>query len=389
MGINYFSEFIKEHAPNCYFEIPLANFRGRRFAIDINNLAFMMMSTAVKEVVERTNLSVEQPDFVEINRLALDKIMARLIIYLQHGIPPVCVFDSKPHELKNHAKAKRKADKDKIKDKLREAENKLYLADPLYRTQFLVNEYAKYLKQNIEVSFDFMNQLKDILNAVGFPTLTAADFNLETNDAEGICAALCLQGNDYCVATVSNDSDYHAYGGNLEVIDMYSKYTTVDGIRVSAYYVKVRSLEAILQQSGLTFEKFRDLCILQGTDFNPNIAGIGAKKSWDYIARYGSIINMAQAGVNVAVLNYPNVFKIFASTIVVINIPQPNFNAERFREHGRNTFDLYQLRDHVNNIVDSLSGLPVTQTVSDPIPENKESLLSKESQEPVASVINL
>ena len=391
MGIEYFSDFLKEHASNCYFEIPLESFRGRRFALDINNLAFAMMGVAIKEVVEQTNLATEHPDRAEINRLAIDKIIGRLTVYLQYGITPVCVFDGKPHELKNHAKVKRKANGDRIKGKLKEAETKLYSADQLFRTQILVSDYAKYYKQNIEVSYDFMNQLRDLLFTVGFPVLLSADFGLETRDAEGICAALCLQGNDYCVATVSTDSDYHTYGGNIEITEIYPKYITTNGVRVTAYYAKVRSLEAILHQSGLTFDRFRDLCILQGTDFNSNIPGVGVKRSWDYITRYGTIPQMIQCGIDVSVLNYENVLKIFASTVVRIDIPQPDFNAIRFRENGRKTFDIYGLRDHASSIADHLNNFntPVIMPSETPTaPPSGTSLLSDSNSQPVVSVIH-
>jgi flap endonuclease-1 len=350
MGIQYFSEWLKLCNINCNFEIALEQFRGKRIAVDISYLTFTMKSVAIKEVVDRTNLMAEPPNMDEINRLTLDKIIAHLAIYIKYGITPVCVFDSKAHPLKGQGKLKKKAAKDNMKNKLKEAEIKLYSVDPLFRTQGLINEYSKYYKQNTEVSIEFMNQLKDVLNTVGFPTLTAADFKLETNDAEGICAALCLKGNDYCVATYTIDSDYHVYGGNISILDIYSKTTTVNGIKTLTHYAKVRSLEAILQQSKLSFDQFRDLCILMGTDFNPNIPNVGVKKSWDYICRYGSIANMAQNGINVSILNYHNVLKIFSSTIVKIDILSPDFNTDRFREHGRNTFDLYQLRDHASNI---------------------------------------
>lgn len=404
MGIDYFSDFIREHAPNCYFEIPLESFRHRRVAIDINNLAFAMMSVATKEVVDRTELAINKPDRGNIDRLAIDKIIGRLVIYLQHGITPVCVFDGKPHELKSHAKAKRKANNDRIKNKLKDAEIKLYSVDLLFRVQPLINEYAKYCKQNIEVSYDFMNQLRDILITVGFPVLSATDFGLETRDAEGICAALCLQGNDYCVATVSTDSDYHTYGGNIEITDIYPKYVNNNGVRVHVYYAKVRSLEAILQQCGLTFDRFRDLCILQGTDFNPNIPGVGVKRSWDYITRYGSIVGLGQSGIDISILNYFNVLKIFASTIVKINIPLPNFNVSRFREHGRNMFDLYNLRDHASSIADTLeyfiedtivptvtvaSSSNQSETPVDDVSHQLENSLLISTAEPTVSVINL
>jgi flap endonuclease-1 len=361
MGIKNFSDFIKIHAPNCYFEIPLESFRGRRFAIDINNLAFQMMGIAIKEVIDQTNIAEERPDRNEINRRALDKIIERIGVFLRYGIVPVCVFDGKAHRLKIHAKKKRKGNTDRVRQKLAEAETRLYSADPLFRTQALVNEYVKYFKQINEVSYEFMEQLRNLLNTVGFPTFNAMEFGLETNDAEGICAALCLGGNDYCYAAVTNDSDFHAYGGNIQIIDVYPRSEMVNGVRSSVYFAKVRSLEAILQQSKLTFEQFRDLCILHGTDFNPNIPNIGPARAWDRIQQYGSIAVMSQY-VDVSPLNYLEVLKIFSSTIVKINIPPPDINMELFRANSRNTFDIHGLRDHASMFAYYLNQKEGTQT---------------------------
>lgn len=357
MGIQYFSDFLKQRTSNCYVEIPLENFRGKRFAIDISVLTFAMYSTAIKEVLERTSLATEKPDRGEIDRIALDKIVANLAVYLHYGITPVIVFDSEAHPLKKAgAKAKRNVDRQKIKDKLKEAEDNLYNTDPLFRVQHLVEAYSKLYKQNIDIPHEFMEQLKNILSTTGFPCFSASDFGLETTDSEGVCAALCLTGNDYCSVTVSNDSDTHVYGCDLCATEIYTKKVN----KIPVHFAKVRSLKLILEQSGLNFEQFRDLCILQGTDFNPNIPNVGAKRSWDYITKYGSIANMALNGINVTILNYNEVLKIFDSTIVKIDIPPPDFNQELFRANGRSTFDLYDLRDHASNIADSLNRFPTS-----------------------------
>jgi 5'-3' exonuclease len=353
MGVQYFSDFIRSKAPNCYVEIPLENFRGKRIAIDISVLAYACYSISIKEVVESTNLATEKPDCGKIEKLTLDKIMANLGVYLHYGITPVIIFDSEAHPLKKAgAKVKRNVSKASIKDKLKEAEDNLYNAEPMFRVQSLIDQYVKYYKQDSHVPFEFMVQLKDILRTVGFPCFSAADFKLETTDAEGVAAALCLTGNDYCAAVYSNDSDVNVYGCNLAITEIYTKKVN----KINTHFAKVRSLKLILEQSGLNFEQFRDLCILQGTDFNPNIPNVGAKRSWDYIAKYGSIENMALNGINVSILNYNAVLKIFASTIVKIDIPPPDFNKELFQANGRNTFALYDLRDHASNIADSLNG---------------------------------
>lgn len=372
MGIEGFSKFLEKYAPNSYFEVPLESFKELRIrvAIDMNNVAFQMMAIAIKDIVERTNLANEEPDKSVIENLALDKILYRLEIFMYYGITPVCVFDGKPHPLKSHGKTKRKANSEKVKQKLANAKNQLYSVDPLLRNQFLIDEYAKYLKQNIEVSWDFMDQLKNILDSVGFPVFSAADFNLETKDAEGICASLCLGGNNYCFATASSDSDYHTYGGNLEFVDIYSKRVNKEGQQVTMHFAKVRALESILQQTGLPFNSFRDLCIMMGTDYNDNIPGVGPVRCWNAIKQYGSIENM---GVNVMnQLGYSGVLKVFNSTMVKLDIPTPDFDVGKFKRYARDTFNLHGLKDHTSTINDLLQMINVKEDtqISVEVPSN-------------------
>lgn len=349
MGIEHFSQFIKEHAPDCCFEIPLSNFGGHRLAIDISMLSYAMYSTAIKEIAENTSIIEMRPNVDDINNLALNKIIERLCVYVQHRITPVCVFDGKPHTLKGNGRKKKNEIKAKAraKERLANAENQLYNTEYNYRNQMMVDEYVKYYKQVTDLPEHFMVQLRDILESTGFKTVHAADIGLITNDAEGICAALCLKGNDYCVATVSNDSDYHVYGGNMEILDTYAK--SVGGVK--QYFVKVRLLESILQQCGLNFEQFRDLCIMLGTDYNPNIPQMGIKGCWTNITRYGGVVNMSASGIDVSPLCYPEVLKIFSSTIVKLDLPNLDMDIQQFRDCARETFDRYGLRDFTSLLI--------------------------------------
>ena len=146
MGIEGFSKFLADHAPSVYFEVPMDYFAGKRIAIDMNNLTFIMMTIAIKEVVDTTNLAREKPDQALINSKCLDRIMHRLEIFLYYKIIPVCVFDGKPHPLKDYGKKKRREASDKIKQKLSDAEQRLYGMDSLLRNTVMTQEYAKYLK---------------------------------------------------------------------------------------------------------------------------------------------------------------------------------------------------------------------------------------------------
>ncbi len=372
MGILDFSEFLKKHAPNCYFEYALESFRGKRIAVDIHSTIYKMMFGAIADVVERTNIAQEKPDINEIERKTLDMILNRLEILLYYGITPVCVFDGKPHPMKQKTQSKRRAAREKAREKLLEAETRLYSVDPLFRSQPLVNEYKKCYKNNIEARWEFVSQLKDVLASSGFPVVSAEDLNLETRDAEGICAALCMPGNEYCFATISEDSDYHVYGGNIELVDIYPRYVTKGETRSTVYYAKVRCLESILAGSGLNFNQFRDLCIMLGTDYNPRIYNVGLKKCWDYITGYGSIAGVSTV-LDVSTLCYPEVLKIFSSPITKLDFAEPLiFNETRFREHGRQIFDTYGMKDHTGTILNLLSMIATQKVTREPVVTNSE-----------------
>jgi flap endonuclease-1 len=355
MGIKSFSDFLKRYAPNSYYEIPLESFRGKRIAIDLHMMIYEALFGATAEVVEMTNVAVVKPDQEEINQNTMNRILNKLGILMSHEITPICVFDGTPHPLKQQTQSGRTNKKAKSKEKLIAAEEKLYAVDSLLRTQPLMNEYRKAYKSHIDPGYEFYAQMKDVLISTGFPVLMAEDFNLPTNDAEAICAALCMPGNDYCVATITGDSDYHVYGGNLAITEYYSKYQTKDGIRTTVYYAKVRCLEAIMMQTGLNFEQFRDLCILMGTDFNPNISRMGPVKCWDTIRDYRSIDAFSQIR-DTSVLNYKEVLKIFKSPITKLTLDSNlNFDEMRFREDGRETFDSYGLNTQTDRILGYIS----------------------------------
>lgn len=364
MGVQDFGVFLKKRAPNCYYEIPLESFRGHRLAVDMHGIIWKMMSGATTDVVERTNIAQERPDVNAIERKALDMILNRLEILLYYGITPICVFDGKPHPLKQQTQSRRKQEREKARQKLQMAETKLYSTEPLLRNQLLVEEYKKRYKNCIDSRWEFVSQLKDVLSSSGFPVIDAQDYPIETKDAEGLCATLCMPGNDYCVAALSEDSDYHVYGGNIQLTEIYQKHETKDDVRTTVYYARVRSLEGILMESGLNFHQFRDLCIMMGTDYNSRIRQVGEGKCWDRLRQYGSVAAISQV-YDVSPLCYPQVLQIYASTITRLGLTpaQISFNETRFRERGREVFDTYGMRDHTSIILNLLPGI---QTVRGP-----------------------
>jgi len=201
MGIKNFSKFIEIMCPQCYFDIPLASFAGSRISIDMNHFCYLMADSAKKSLLRNNNLYEGPIDVTELTSITINNILSRLDLLLRHKITPVCVFDSKPINLKTELRMKRKIDRERIDKFFIEAEEKLSSLDPLQRDQETMDNYIKYFKQHSFFDWTFMNELRNLLGSIGFPVFQAEDFDLAPLDAEGVCA--CLAKNNYTLACIT------------------------------------------------------------------------------------------------------------------------------------------------------------------------------------------
>jgi len=98
--------------------MPITKLGGKRIAIDANNWMYTNMAIARKKVVNNTNVLVEEPNVLEIRRewylLALNFIIG----FLTNNITPVFIFDGKHPIEKEATKAKRREDRQILKDKI-------------------------------------------------------------------------------------------------------------------------------------------------------------------------------------------------------------------------------------------------------------------------------
>ena len=344
----------KKEAPYSYCRVPLTNLAGKRIAIDMASLIYVMSAPVISMVTDRTNLIVEEPDRNEINRQIIHKVLERLEIYLYYNIQVICCFDSKPNPLKD--KTKRNADHEKKVNEYNAARTALYSADPLLR-HALVERYKRAYKANIKPPKEFVEHIQHLLYAIGFPVLKASDYFGEFNgDGEALAATLCMGGNDYCAAAATNDSDFHAYGGNWAIIDIETEPTTVNNVRITMHYANMRSLEAIINQMNIPFSTFLDICIMLGNDFNDRIPGVGPVNIMKLIKQHGSIEAISRIK-DVRILNYHNVLPIFNSSRIKITPPQLDFDVKRFNDSCRHPIrksilSEEGLQSHVKDIAD-------------------------------------
>ena len=95
-----------------------------------------------------------------------------------------------------------------------------------------------------------------------------------------MCANLALNGK--VDGVLSDDTDVLAYGTKLFL-------TGINTTKNSCIEIQI---DNILSQINFTYEQFRDLCIMCGTDYNRNIPKVGSINAYKLIIQYESIENI-------------------------------------------------------------------------------------------------
>jgi len=359
MGIEDFSTFLDRNTTCVYFSVPLTSLSGKRIAVDMDNLLYIMISTSAKIVLARTNLADREPDQNELQRITLDRVLERLTTFMFYNIQVVCCFDTKPNPLKERVRRKRQASREKKEIEYEQAKAALYGVDPLFRNSQLTARFAKAYQYSVRPSFEFVAYVQNFLTSLGFPVLRAGDLlGPITGDAEALAASLCLNG--LCFAGATTDSDFHTYGGNIAITEISTKSittTTPEGMIVhqSVHHATLRSLETILQQSQLSFESFRDVCIMLGNDYNLRVPQVGPVKVMELIRKYGSIPGGAwERDPEGVFYNYAEVIPIWNSSLVRLNLTdrELNFDANKFQAQGRLVLEGDQLLKYLKIIND-------------------------------------
>jgi len=153
-----------------------------------------------------------------------------------------------------------------------------------------VIEKAIYKLQNnlVFITGNDFELLKQMLCVMGIP------FEYATSEAEGTCALLnCLGIVD---AVLTEDTDVLAYGATVMLHNFSFKDNTLIQI----------SLPDILEKLNISFEQFKDFCIMCGTDYNHNIPKVGPMKAIDLILKEKSLDEIANK-LDIGCLNYKRV----------------------------------------------------------------------------------
>lgn len=241
MGIKHLNRYLTNHcSANAISKRDLTEFRNKVFVVDASIYLYR---------------------FAEGNML-IEGFYNMISIFKKYRITPVFIFDGKPPMEKKDLLEKRKIEKntaEKIYNDLKiqlddiltnQDTNTIEYTEYRDKKQELINEMDTLKKRFVRIKPHDIQIIKDLMNAYG--TLFIESFG----EADQLCAYLVK--NNLAWACVSDDMDMFLYGCPRVV--RHISLVNHTGI--------LYDTQCILDELNVSYETFRDIMILSGTDYN-------------------------------------------------------------------------------------------------------------------------
>ncbi len=295
MGINGLNKFIRKHCSGAFDTKSIYDYRGKTFAVDANIYIYKFkFANESKWLGLFTN-------FVN--------------TFKQNDIKIFLVYDNKFPIEKNAKYQRQKKEKDNANQYVNQLEVDLiefekngtqshtfenmikrYPPGILSYQDMIACEKERLNKRNLIVTRKEFQETKAI----------AAELNVEIlvpeYEAETLCSAMCIRKE--VDAVLSNDSDVFAYGVPICLSEMK--------LVGNEYFVTEYRFDDILKILELTYEQFRDFCIMCGCDYNSRIKNIGPERAYILIRKYKTLEDIEKfSGMSLDKLNYKRCREIF------------------------------------------------------------------------------
>jgi flap endonuclease-1 len=254
MGVKFRDIVSTEH-------IKFEDLAGKTVALDAANIIYQFLS------------SIRQRDGTPLmdhnGRVTshFSGILYRTTSLIEKGIKPVFVFDGQSSHLKKDTLAKRNEVKVQSERRWKDA-----------LEEGRIEDARKFAVRSSRMSQDVVDGSKKLLSLMGIPYIQAP------GEGEAQASYMVEKGDAWCVG--SQDYDCLLFGAPRMV-----KNLTISG---GLGKLELIQLERVLEELDITREQLVDLALLVGTDFNPGIKGIGAKKGLKLIKEHGNIFNVLE-----------------------------------------------------------------------------------------------
>lgn len=257
MGIHGLAKLLGDEAPNSMKEDVIKNYFGRVIAIDASmSLYSFLVAVRMDGATMLTNEAGETTSH-------LQGMFQRTVRLIENRVKPIYVFDGKPPTLKSGELARRSKKRAEAAE-----EEKAAVEEGNKET------VEKLAKQSVRVTRQHNDECKKLLRLMGVPVVEAP------GEAEAQCAALVKAGKAY--ATGTEDMDALTFGSPVMVRHLtFSEARKLPIVEIT--------LARVLEGLKLSMAQFVDLCILCGCDYCDRIKGIGEKRAFELITKYGSL----------------------------------------------------------------------------------------------------
>ena len=223
MGVKYLNKFLYDQCPRGMQYITFEQLKGKTIIVDISIYLYRFKALD------------------DLNTL----IRKMLLDFIKYDIRAIFIFDGKPKENKQTELIFRKQQKEKAWQEYKQ----------LIDSNTCSNKLQILKQQSTKISILDVKNVKNIMDSMG------AIYTVAPHEADELCAKLSVDNQLYCM---SDDMDMLVYGCNrvLRNVDFDTK---------TAILYK---LDDILKYLNLSYEDFKRLCVLSGTDYyksNKNI----------------------------------------------------------------------------------------------------------------------
>jgi 5'-3' exonuclease len=268
MGVHGLRKFLQEKNPDIFRKVPLSSFKGSRIAIDLafwlhQNANGVWKPLALKAGLN-DNLEVEVPTGLYLVQL-FKRFIDFITMLMREGITPLCIFDGDHPKLKEVKYARYKVLNEKAAANMASLRD-ICVNQEKYSPTLVIDARNKILQLHAakaDVSNDDYEQIAMWIRQLGLPYLAAKE------EAEGLASYLCIDG--LVSAVYSKDTDTMVYGCPCTIFSISQGGNGKNTVDLMEIYPILKTLD-------MSYELFRDMCILFETDFNTRIKGLGEKK---------------------------------------------------------------------------------------------------------------
>lgn len=292
MGIKDLFKSLRDNHPVVFENVPISEFRGRRIAIDAGAWMYPRRVTCKVRVAMRTNVLTEEIDEEEVDNLWVRRIRSDIMMLTEHGITVVVLFDGDAPAAKSHTREKRRKEHEKRETRIRDLREKLRHMDRFSVNDGELHELKRLMGQTGGIPDGSYLKVKTLLRNLGIKCYTGVD----GIEAERLACSLVRCG--ICCAVFSTDSDclvhLHGYGA---MIRDFGEDRSVLEYKDSNGFERYKSIPTfdivrtglVLEKLQMSPQKFTELCIMCGCDYNNNIPRLAIGGLLKHFRYYDSI----------------------------------------------------------------------------------------------------